>query len=193
MMTLDNLQISSELFWMSAVITATLDVILISILIWRIKPSQFRDLKWILVGTAVLSWSAFAILLVSAFWDAYYHHFFPSWFRSGGILLFVPILFGSLAFAFHWLALRVLGNPIVTFCLLGGMESFVEHLWGIYSFKILEIPFLQEASPASILAFAFPEYIFYWCIVISIATLVQSGWRWFTKQRRTRLRTHSVE
>jgi hypothetical protein len=147
---------------MSAVIAVTIDVIFISILIWQIKPSHFRDLKWSLVGTAALFWSVFAILLVSAFWDAYYDHFFQGWFGSGGILLFVPILFGSLALAFHQLALHMLGNPIVSFCLLGGMESLVEHLWGIYGFKILEIPFLQEASPVSILSFAFPEYIFYW-------------------------------
>jgi apolipoprotein N-acyltransferase len=34
------------------------------------------------------------------------------------------------------------------------------------------------------LAFAFPEYIFYWCIVISTAALCQMGWRWQRGRRR---------
>jgi len=187
-MTLENLKISSEQFWMSGVITAIVDVIFIFLLVWRIKSSHFRELKWTLVGTAVIFWSIFAIFLVLVFWDTYYHYFFPSWFRSGGILLYVPILYGIFALTFHWLALRVPGNPIVIFCLLGGTESLIEHLWGIYGLNILEVPLLQEASPTSILVFSFPEYVFYWCIVISIAILLQNGWRWWIEPRRTRTR-----
>jgi hypothetical protein len=187
-MTPENLKISSELFWMSSGITATVDIIFIFLLIWRIKPSSFRKLRWTLVGTAAILWSVFAIFLVLVFWDSYYHYFFSGWFRSGGILLYVPILYGLFALAFHWLALRMPANPIVNFCLLGGVESLLEHLWGIYSLKILEVPLLQGSSPVSILAFSFPEYVFYWCIVISIATLVQNGWRWWTELRHTRTR-----
>ena len=187
-MTPENLKLPSEQFWMSAIIMVLVDAAFIGLLTWRIKPSSFRELKWILAGSAAIFWSAFGIVLVSVFWDTYYIYFYPGWLRSGGILLFVPVLFGVLALAFHWLSLRLPGNPILTFCLLGGVESVVEHLWGIYGMKILEIPFLQQASPASILAFAFPEYIFYWCIVIGIAALIQNGWRRLAELRRTRAR-----
>jgi hypothetical protein len=171
---------------MSAVVIAIVDVIFILLLIWRIKASHFHQLRWTLVGTAAIFWSIFAIFLVSVFWEPYYRYFYPSWFRSGGILVLVPLLYGVFALAFHWLALRVPGNPIVFFCLLSGTESMLEHLYGIYGLKILQVPLFQEVSPVSILAFAFPEYVFYWCIVISIAALVQNGWRWLIEQRRTR-------
>ena len=36
------------------------------------------------------------------------------------------------------LALRLPGNPIVNFVLLGGLESIPEHLRGLYMFRILE-------------------------------------------------------
>jgi hypothetical protein len=173
-MTPENFNVLSEQLWMDTVVIALVDVAFIAFLTWRIKPSRFRELKWTLAVTAAVFWSAFGIVLVSVFWNTYYRYFFPGWLRSGGILLFVPALYGSFALAFHWLALRAPGNPILNFCLLGGLESLIEHLWGIYGLKILEIPLIQQASPASILAFAFPEYIFYWCIVIGIAGLVQN-------------------
>jgi hypothetical protein len=183
-MTPENFKVLSEQFWMSAVIMALVDAAFIAFLTWRIKPPRFRELKWPLAGTAAIFWSIFGIVLVSVFWNTYYQYFFPGWFRSGGILLYVPILYGVFALAFYWLALRAPGNPILNFCLLSGLESLIEHLGGIYGLKILEIPLLQQASPASILAFAFPEYIFYWCIVFSIAVLFQNGWRYRIELRR---------
>lgn len=185
-MTLEDLSISSGRFWLSAAVMAVVDVIFIAILVWMVKPSRFRELRWTLVGAAAVLWSSFAVFLVSAFWDSYYRYFYPGWFHSGGVLVFVPLVFGSVAWAFHWLALRLPGNPIVTFSLLCGAESVLEHLWGIYGLRILEIPLLQGSSPASILAFCFPEYIFYWCVVISIAALVQYGWRRLAELRGSR-------
>ena len=184
----ENFQVLSEHFWMSSVIIALVDVAFVLLLAWRIKPSHFRELKWTLVGTAAILWSIFSVVLVSIFWNRYYQYFFPSWFRSGGILLYVPILYGIFALAFHWLALRMAGNPLVNFCFLAGLESVLEHLWGFYGLKILEVPILQNASPISILVFSFPEYIFYWCVIISAAVLFQSGWRWSTKLRQMRTR-----
>lgn len=184
-MTPGNFKVLSEQFWMSGVVMVLVDVAFVVLLTWRLKSSHFRELKWTLVGTAAIFWSTFAIVLVLLFWNTYYHYFFPIWFRSGGILLYVPILYGVFTLVFHWLALRMPGNPILNFCLLGGLESLLEHLLGIYGLKILEVPILQEASPASILAFAFPEYIFYWCIVISIAVLFQNAWRRWMDWRRT--------
>jgi hypothetical protein len=172
-----DLEVLSEQFWMSSIVIAIVDAAFILLLAWRIKPVRFRELKWPLVVTAAVFWSVFGVVLVLVFWDMYYQYLYPAWFRSGGILLFVPLLYGIFALAFHWLALRLPGNPIVSFCLLAGVESVLEHVGGIYGMKILEVPILQEASPASILVFSFPEYIFYWCIVIGAAALLQGGWR----------------
>ena len=107
------------------------------------------------------------------FWDIYYRYFLP----NTSILLVTPLVGALLALVFHWLALRLPGNPIVSFCLLGGLESLLEHLWGIYGLGILRAPLMQAVAPLSILAFAVPEYIFYWCVVLSIAVLLQSVYR----------------
>jgi hypothetical protein len=184
-MILENFKVLSEQFWMSALIVALVDVAFVALLIWRIKPSRFRELKWPLAGTAAIFWSIFGVGLVWIFWDSYYQYFFPAWFHSGGILLYVPVVYGVFALISHWLAFRIPGNPIINFCVLVGLESLIEHLGGIYGLKILEVPILREASPVSILAFSFPEYIFYWCIVIGIAMLFQKGWLWWLNLRRT--------
>lgn len=176
--------LSSQLFWISAAVTALVDVILVGFLSSRLTSTHFRQLKWTLVGTATVFWGVFAIILMSAFWDTYYRFFFPPWLRAGGILLFVLPLYGFFAWAFHWLALRLPAHPIVSFCVMAGVESVLEHLWGLYSLKILEVPLLREASPLSILAFAFPEYVLYWCIVIGIAALLQKGWSRLILQMR---------
>ncbi len=160
---------------------ALLDAALLLLLTWRIKPVRFIELKWPLAAAAALFWGGFAFFLVQVFWESYYRYFYPPWFHSGGILLLVALVFGLLALAFHWLALRLPGNPIVTFCLLCGLESLLEHLWGIWGLRITAVPILQAASPAAMLAFAFPEYILYWCVVILLAAASQSFWRWGRK------------
>ena len=173
--------VSSEQFWISSVIIAVVDVIFILLLVWRIKPAEFRQLKWFLVGSAAIVWSILSIAIVSMFWDTYYTHFFPGWFRSGGFLLYVPLLYSVFAYLFHVVSLRLPGHPLVNFCILTGIESLLEHLWGIYGLKITETPILGNASPISILIFSFPEYIFYWCIVIGIAYLAQKTWGWWRR------------
>ena len=185
-MVLDSLKVSSEQFWMSGIFMGIVDLVFILLLLWRIKSSRFRELRWTLVATAAVFWSLFGVVLVWVFWESYYQYFYPGWFRLGGILIFVPVLYGLFAFAFHWLAMRLPGNPLITFCLLAGIESVLEHLGGIVGLKILEVSLLQEASPASILFFSFPEYVFYWCVVIAIAALL------YGRQKRAKL-SHPIE
>lgn len=172
-MGFENLNVSIEQLWASGFILTLMAIMYVLFLIWRIKPARFRQLKWYLVGAAALFWGVFATSLVWAYWESYYQYIYPTWVRSGGIQLFVPLFYGLLALTFYWLSLRLPGNPVLLFCLLGGIESIFEHLWGIYGVQILETPILQDTSPLSILIFAIPEYIFYWCVVLSLAALVQ--------------------
>ncbi len=163
--------IPSSVFWLSGVVMALMDAVVIFIFTRLIPPRRFRELRGWLAGAAAVSWSLFSLLLVQAFWETYYRDFYPAWFRPGGILVFVPLLYGAFAFAFHWLALHLPGNPLLNFFLLAGVESLLEHLYGIFGLKIMEIPILQQASPLSVLVFSFPEYIFYWCVVVALAGL----------------------
>jgi hypothetical protein len=187
-MDLGGIQLTSETFWQSALVTSLIDAVVVSILAWRIKRDRFRQLRWPLVATAAVFWSVFGLVLYQVFWDSYYRHFAAGWLRGGGILIITIPMGVLLALLFHWAALRLPGNPVVSFCLLAGLESLLEHLWGFYGLKILDLPMLQGANPVSILAFAFPEYILYWCVVILAAVLLQNGWRgWIgLRQKRTK-------
>jgi hypothetical protein len=120
----------------------------------------------------------FATACLRGFWDLYYRYFYPGWVRWLAPL--DALLYGAIALALWWLALHLPGNPVVNFALLGGLESVLEHLLGIYGLGILDkVPILQGVSPASALVFAFFEYIFYWSVVLGIAGLLGRGWQWW--------------
>lgn len=72
-----------------------------------------------------------------------------------------------------WAARRLPGNPVVAFCLFGGLEALAEHLVAIYGLDILErVPLLQGSDPLAVLAFSVPEYVAYWGVVLGLAALL---------------------
>jgi hypothetical protein len=149
-----------------------LALILVGLLAWRFKPDQFRQLSWQAVGIgSALFWSVFAGVMIWYAWDSYYSFFKPSWSR-----IVVPL--GAIVFYFllgllmRWVALRLPGNPILWFCLLGGLESVPEHAIAIYRFHILQIPMLQDTTAASIFIIAFFEYMLYWSLALCVAIVV---------------------
>lgn len=179
-MTLPDIKIASEIFWLCALATAIIDVGLVLFLARRIQMDRFRQLHWAVVLAAAVFWVSYGLLLFALAWESYYAKFLPdpadrSLARSIAELLIYP----PIGLFLWWLALRLPGNPTVNFCLLGGLQSVPEHLWGIYGLGMLDrVPFLQEANPVSVLAFALPEYVLYWGSVLSLALLLQSGWQW---------------
>jgi len=176
-MGFETTKATSGQLWLSALVFLVLDLVLVWFLTKRVDRERFRALKWHLVLAAVLFWSVVAVFLVQSFWESYYDHFYPGWIQGGGILVYVPVVYGLCALAFHWLSLCIRGNPIVNFMLLCGIESVLEHLWGIVRMHILEIPMLQEAGTVDILVVAVPEYVFYWCLVIGFALLLHKAWK----------------
>lgn len=174
-MTLPDTKLTSEMFWLSALVAGIVDIIFVFLLALCIKPTRFRQLNWVLTGTSAILWGVFATACLWGFWDLYYRYFYPGWVRWLAPL--DALLYGAIALALWWLALRLPGNPVVNFCLLGGLESVLEHLLGIYGLGILDrVPLLQGVRPTPALVFAFFEYIFYWSIVLGIALLLEYGW-----------------
>jgi len=81
-----------------------------------------------------------------------------------------------------FLAWRLPGNPIVSFCLLGSLEGLASHGWAVYNLGIIDkIPIMHGVSPASVLVFAMSEKILYWSIILGVAELLRRLW-----QRRTK-------
>lgn len=171
-----DVKATSELYWTSALVAGLIDVGFVVLLAWRIRPHRFRQLKEALLVAGVFFWSTLWAWVLWSFWDCCYIHVFPDWARW----LIPPaygLLFGTSGLALRWLALRLPGNPVVSFCLLGGLVSLPGHLWAIYGRRMLQkVPLLQGVSPSSALVFGVPEFIFYWSIIVVIAVLLRWGW-----------------
>jgi len=189
-MTLPDIKITSEVLWLSASITALISVGLILFLARRIQRPRFRQLHWPVALAAVMFWVSYGLMLFVLTWESFYAKFLPdptnrSLARSMLELLPYPII----GLVLWWLAARLPGNPAVSFCLLGGIQSLPEHLWGIYRLGMMDkVPFLQEASVASVLAFAIPEYILYWGSILYIALLIKNSQRCYKNYRVSKVR-----
>jgi hypothetical protein len=171
-----DIRITSEVLWRGALIFALIDAGFVPLLAWRIKPARFRQLKWILVGTMAVFFSAIWGALASYyFWEPVYHYIFPEWARW----LLPPVyglLFAAVGLLFWWLALRLPGNAVVNFCLLGGLWGMISHVVAVHGGIVDKPPMLQGASPVAAIVIAIFEFIFYWCISVSAAWLLRRGW-----------------
>ena len=163
----------------SILVVVVFAIALMSLLLWRIKPSRFRALRWQSFSLASgIFWGVFAVVLYQVYWDSYYRYFalpYGRWLSPLAGLFYVLVGLGL-----RWLAVRIPGNPILNFCLLGALESIPEHMIGIYRFHILEIPILRDVSAGEIFVFAVFEYAIYWGIVLALAILIE---RFFEKMK----------
>jgi hypothetical protein len=150
------------MLWLIARVTALIDVGQILFLARRIQRPRFRQLHWPIALAAGIFWVSYGLVLFALTWESFYAKFLPnpsnrSLARSMLELLPYPII----GLVLWWLSVRLPGNPAVNFCLLGGVQSLPERLWGIYRLGMMdEVPFLQEAGVASLLAFAVPEHCY---------------------------------
>lgn len=165
-----GLRATSELYWISALVAAGVD----GLLLWRLRrpmsAERLRRLGWSLPVAAVVFWTGlWAAVMSSPFiWETCYQYVFAEWARW-----VMPPVFGlaagALALFFRWLALRLPGRPLLTFLFLGGLHSFPGHLWAIYGRGILQTPLLKSVSVASALVFGLFEFIFYWSVILILA------------------------
>lgn len=130
---------------------------------------------WPLVIASAALWLAlWAWVMQDSFvWETCYQYVFAD--RARWMMpLLMALLEAAIALGMWWLALRLPGNAAVTFCLLGGLDSFPGHLWAIYGRRLFEAcPLLQQVSVASALIFGFFEFVFYWSVILIIAALLK--------------------
>jgi len=168
-----SIQLTSEIFWESTAVAVLIDAVLIFIILRLIHPERFFQIRSQVIVSAGVFWGILGVLVVRLFWDDYYRYFYPGWMGSWGIFIFGPSIGMVLAIVFYWIVSWFRGHPIPAFFTLVGIEAFLEHLMGIYSFRIMDIPSFQGVSPLSVLVFSVPEYIFYWSVILLAAFLVQ--------------------
>ncbi|MDL1943606.1 hypothetical protein FBQ99_14830 [Chloroflexi bacterium CFX2] len=170
------MKITTEMLWQGALLFAILDAILLPILLWRIKPATFRQMRKELMAITAIFWCSLWFWVIRSFWETVYHYFFPEWSRW-----LIPFLQAGLTTLVAMLAWRLTAkarvHPVLGYCLIGGLWGVITHLWAVHRGIVEKPAMLQGALPAAAVIIAFFEFIFYWCVIIIIAVLVHTSWR----------------
>lgn len=173
MLTSPDAKVTTHILWEGALIFALIDVVFISILRRRIRFEAFRQFKWTLVITTGIFWCLLLGTLMSGiFWEPVYHYVFPDWSRW----LIPPVyglFFAAVGFVFWWIALRFPKEPVVTWCLLGGLWGMLTHIWAVYRGILDKPPMLQGASPVATVIMPIFEFIFYYCVILGLTSLLR--------------------
>ena len=163
-------KVTSEILWQAAAILAVIDIPFVTILTRRINREMFHQLKSDLVTITAFFWFLVWILMSAFFWEPVYHYVFPGWARWQIPPLY-GVLFALVALLFWWLSFRFSGHPVLNFCVLGGLWGMVTHAWGITRGLIDKPPMLQGASPIAIVVMPIFEFIFYWCVILTLSAI----------------------
>jgi hypothetical protein len=163
-----DLKISTEMLYQGALMFALLDVFYVPLLAWRVRHVTFQRLQWELILCASLVWWGIWSWAIGNFWNTVYIYVFPAWART-----WVPWLaFGiaSLVASGLWeAAMRIRWNVVFTYCLLGGILGSLTHAWALTRGLMTQPPMLQGASPLAAVVIAFFEFMFYWCVILTLA------------------------
>jgi hypothetical protein len=179
LMMFENAHLTNPLIWTSTGIVAILDAILILLAHRAVNREQFRQMRWEL---AIVSGIFFLLLWMTVLWwawDWFYSYIFPGWAHYLFPLLF-GIGYGLIALGMGWLSLRLPGSPAVTWCILGGVEGLLSHIYAIYGVGAAsKPPIMQGTDPLVVLIFAVFEIAFYWSCILLISRLI---WKGFIKK-----------
>jgi hypothetical protein len=171
----ENAHLTNPLIWTCTSILVTLDVILILLARFLVSREQFRQIRWVLV---IISGIFFLLVWISVLWwgwDWFYKYIFPGWARYLLPLLF-GIGYGLLALVMGWLSLRLPGRPAVTWCILGGVEGLLSHIYAIYWVGAAsKPPIMQGTDPLVVLIFAVFEKAFYWSLILLASRFIGKG------------------
>ena len=138
-------------------------VITVPLFLFR-SSNNITNAGLLLPAAACLFWGVSSLIAFHGFWEAYYQYFYPGWIRRFGVLS--GLLYGLMVIAYQALQLGEPRFALLAFLGLGGLEGVLEHILGIYGFKICEkVPWLKGLSVGPLLLFSFVEYVVYWGLV----------------------------
>jgi hypothetical protein len=167
-----NAHLTTPLIWMCTGIVAILDGVLVWLVRRLVSWEQFRRMRWILVGVSGVFFLLVWITVLWWGWDWFYSYIFPPWARYLLPLVFA-ISYSLLSLGMHWLSLKLPGNPAVSWCILGGVEGLLSHLYAIYGLgAATRPPIMQGTDPFAVLIFAVFEKAFYWSLILLVGRLI---------------------
>jgi len=163
---LPGVHVTTSMLWNCTSIIGVLDVLLCLLSRRIVKREDLQVMRsslslgggifFFVVWTSVLIWG----------WDWFYTYIFPSWARFT-LPLLVGIGYTLLASGMGWLSLKLPGNPAITWCVLGGVEGLLSHLYAIYGLgAVSKPPIMQGTDPFAVLIFAVFEKAFYWSLIL---------------------------
>ena len=181
-----DLQITTAMLYLGTCICAVLDLFLVFLLVWQLKPEFFRRLRGeVLIITAIF-WCGLWFWAIAAFWEKVYQYVFPGWSRW-----LLPLFQAGLATLATWLSWLLSSRferlPVLVFLFCGGLWGALTHLWAVNRGIVDKPPMLQGAAPAAAVTIAIFEFIFYWCIIVSAAALTGKTREWIRHRRAARL------
>jgi hypothetical protein len=167
-----NAQLSTPLVWGCTAALVIVDLVLILVINRVIRRDQFSFFRRQLV---ILAGIFFLLVWTSAMlwaWEWFYTYIFPAWLRY-----YLPPIFWIgytlLACAMSWFSLKLRAKPAVTWCLLGGLEGLLSHLYAIYGLgAVSNPPIMHGVSQLSVLIFAVFEKMFYWSFILFVVWLL---------------------
>lgn len=171
-----NFQATTNIYWISALILIFFDSAIVLVLTRMIKPSRFSQIQWeIVIATAVFFSSLWSFVLTWG-WSWFYSYIFPTWIPP--LAPTFGLVYAVIGYAMYRLAKYLPGNPVVYFCVLGGVEGFITHLWVVFGIGVIEkVPMMHGVSQASVLIFATFEKTFYWSIILLMALVIHIIWQ----------------
>ncbi len=171
----EQMRLVSYHLWSGAIFTALFDSILLYLLNQLVTLQRFRRLRWsVAVAATVVFGGLWTWALWSFTWAIVYRAVFPAWARY-----VIPpaygLMFGAIALGFWTAAARLHREPVLTFCILGGLVSIPGHLIGAAR-GLFTVPLLRDVSVVSALTFGVFEFIFYFAVILVMAVILRAGW-----------------
>lgn len=166
-----DVKITTELLYIGALIFAVIDAVYIPLLVWRVDEGTFRRLKWMLAIAAALVWYGIWSWVIGNYWETVYSYVFPAWAQTW-IPWMAFVIAGAVALGLWALAIRIKGNSILIYCLMGGALGSLTHIWAVYRGIVTKPPMLQGASPLAAVVIAFFEFMIYWCTILVAARIM---------------------
>lgn len=165
---LPEVKITNEIILRGLLLFAALDLILVTLLAWGIKPTIFIQLRNKIIITTAAFWGVLWFLVLRSYWETVYRYLFPEWLRWP-LPIFQAALTASVASLAWRLSWKTKQNPIVVYCLLGGLWGILTHIWAVKMGVVDKPPLLQGAAPLAAIGIAFFEFMFYWCVILLIS------------------------